>query len=146
MAFEYDPTEKAKQLMKKYDTHDPDHLADRLGFILVDSDLGETTYAERDYFCRITVITLNTRISEGWRRFVLLHEIGHAVLHQGFSTAFYRQTLGAGMINWAEKDASQFAMQLELANFDPEDLKTMTDYQIIDSMGLDDYNLIRFLH
>lgn len=146
MAFEYEPTKKARQLMYKYGTHDPYRLSKDLGYLLLYSNLGEDTYAERDTFKRITVITLNNQINACWQRFVLSHEIGHAVLHKGFSTVFYRNSPSSGMINWAEVEANRFAMQLMEANFEKEDLDQMTDYQIIDSMGLDDYNLIAYLH
>lgn len=144
MAFEHDPIEMANKIIKKYHTFDPYKLVDHLGYVLQYSDLGSINYAQRDYFKRITVITLNNQINDQWQWFVLSHEIGHGLLHKGFSTAFYRNTSGCGMINWAEKEANLFAMQLELQRFDEDSLECMTDYQLIESMGLDE-KLVRYI-
>ena len=144
-SFEKDPIETAHKLIRINETHDPFKLAKRLGYYVIFEDLGPINYAQRNTFCRITVITLNINIDKNWQRFVLAHEIGHAVLHQGFSTAFYRNNPGSSMINWAEKEANQFAMQIMLSNFDDDDLLMMNKYQIIDAMGLDDYNLTRYI-
>lgn len=144
MAFEHDPIDMAHIIMKKYHTCDPYVLVNKLGYILMYANLGDINYAQRDYFKRITVITLNDQIDEYWQRFVLCHEIGHALLHKGFSTAFYRHTSGYGMVNWAEKEANLFAMQLELQRFDDDALKALTDYQLIKSMGLDE-KLVQYI-
>lgn len=144
MAFEHDPIEMANKIMKTYHTNNPYKLVDDLGYILKYADMGDINYAQRDYFKRITVITLNDQISESWQWFVLSHEIGHSLLHKGFSTAFYRNTSGCGMINWAEKEANLFAMQLELHRFSDDALEAMTNYQLVESMGLDE-KLVRYL-
>ncbi|GED92590.1 hypothetical protein LBSG162_16950 [Lentilactobacillus buchneri subsp. silagei] len=144
MAFEHDAIEMAHKVMKKYHTCDPYVLVNKLGYILMYANLGDINYAQRDYFKRITVITLNDQIDEYWQRFVLCHEIGHALLHRGFSTAFYRHTSGYGMVNWAEKEANLFAMQLEIARYDDVALNHMTDYRLLEAMGLDE-SLARYI-
>ncbi|KZU52327.1 hypothetical protein Nizo2802_1720 [Lactiplantibacillus plantarum] len=48
------------------------------------------------------------------------------------------------MVNWAEKDANEFAMQIMLARFSDEDVKHMTKYELIESMGLQE-NLVRYI-
>lgn len=144
MAFERDPIKEAHKVMQKYHTCNPYDLIDDLGYILKYADLGDINYAQRDYFKRITVITLNNQIDEHWQWFVLCHEIGHSLLHKGFSTAFYRNTAGCSMINWAEKEANLFAMQLELHQFNDEALENMTNYQLVKSMGIDE-SLVRYI-
>ncbi|WP_123808916.1 ImmA/IrrE family metallo-endopeptidase [Lactiplantibacillus plantarum] len=144
MAFEKNAVLAAHKLIKKYNTSDPYELAKKCGYILLYADLGDINYAQRDYYKRINVITLNSRSNENLRYYSLAHEIGHAVLHHGFSTAFFRQSGGCGMVNWAEKDANEFAMQIMLARFSDEDVKRMTKYELIESMGLQE-NLVRYI-
>lgn len=48
------------------------------------------------------------------------------------------------MVNWAEKDANEFAMQIMLARFSDDDIKRMTKYELIESMGLQE-SLVRYI-
>ncbi|QLQ50931.1 ImmA/IrrE family metallo-endopeptidase [Lactiplantibacillus plantarum] len=138
MAFEKNAILEAHKLIKKYNTSDPYELAKRCGFIVLYADLGDVNYAQRDYYKRINVITLNSKSDENLQRYSLAHEIGHAILHHGFSTAFFRKSSGCGMVNWAEKDANDFAMQIMLANFSDDDVDSMTNYELVESMGLEE--------
>lgn len=144
MAFEKDAITEANKIMEKYDTCDPYKLARKSGCIVLYADLGPVNHAQRDYFKRINIITLNTRSDNNLQKYSLAHELGHVVLHRGFSTAFFRQTSGCKMINWAEKDANEFAMQIMLAQFSSEDRSHMTNYELLEAMGLDQ-NLIDYV-
>lgn len=84
MAFEKNAILAAHKLIKKYNTSDPYELAKKCGYILLYADLGDINYAQRDYYKRINVITLNSRSNESLQYYSLAHEIGHAVLHHGF--------------------------------------------------------------
>ncbi|MFC6179987.1 ImmA/IrrE family metallo-endopeptidase [Lactiplantibacillus daowaiensis] len=144
MAFEKDAIEEAQKLMDKFHTSDPYELARKCGYIVLYADLGDVNFAQRDYFKRIDVITLNSRSDENLQRYSLAHEIGHAILHHGFSTAFFRRSSGCGMVNWAERDANEFAMQIMLGQFTDDDVDQMTKYDLIEAMGLNE-NLAEYI-
>lgn len=137
MAFEKDPVKVAQLVIKKTETTDPWRIATRCGCLVLYADLGDINIAQRDTYKRVTVITLNERFNESIQRFALCHEIGHALLHRGFSTAFFRKAGISGVINWAEQEANTFAMEMMLEQFDETDRETMTKYELLDAMGLD---------
>lgn len=137
MAFEKNEINEADKLMEKYDTHDPERIAKLAGIKILSANLGSITYAYRTYYKRINVITVNTQINEAWKNFVIAHELGHCYLHHGFSTTFYRNTCGELMINWAEKEASVFAMEIMDAQLrEDEAYYKLTPYDKLDRLGL----------
>lgn len=137
MAFEKNEIAEADRIMTKYDTHDPFLIAKKANIPVLESDMGNVTYAIRNYYKRVNVITLNRTIGSSWKNFVLAHELGHCYLHHGFSTTFYRDTSSKGMINWAEKEASTFAMEILDSQLREEDsYYSLTPYEKLDHLGL----------
>lgn len=137
MAFEKNEINEADHIMKKYATHDPFLIAKKANIQVLELDLGGITYAIRNYYKRTNVITLNETISTSWKNFVLAHELGHCYLHHGFSTTFYRNTPSELLINWAEKEASTFAMEILDSQLREEDsYYSLTPYEKLDHLGL----------
>lgn len=137
MAFEKNEIAEADKLMKRYNSHDPFEIAKNANIPVLEAPLGEITYADRAYYKRINVITLNSNINDAWKNFVLAHELGHCYLHHGFSTTFYRNTPSSGMINWAEKEASTFAMEILDYQLREEDAYyQLTPFEKLDHLGL----------
>lgn len=128
---------EADRIMKKYDTHDPFLIAKKANITVLEADMGNITYAIRNHYKRTDIITLNQTINFAWKNFVLAHELGHCYLHHGFSTTFYRNTPSSGMINWAEKEASTFAMEILDSQLREEDsYYQLTPFEKLDHLGL----------
>ena len=124
-----------EQTVHKYGTRSPYEMAERMGIIVQKNNLG----AIRGYYFkkyRIKQIILHNDLSESDERFVLAHEIGHAVLHEDVNTPFLMgNTLFSK--NKFEKEANLFAIELlvsdetiiENPDLTLEQLARMTGYQ-----------------
>ena len=124
-----------EQTVHKYGTRSPYELAERMGIIVQKNNLG----AIRGYYFkkyRIKQIILHNDLSESDERFVLAHEIGHAVLHEDVNTPFLMgNTLFSK--NKFEREANLFAIELlvpdetiiENPDLTLEQLARMTGYQ-----------------
>lgn len=124
-----------EQTVHKYGTRSPYEMAERMGIIVQKNNLG----AIRGYYFkkyRIKQIILHNDLSESDERFVLAHEIGHAVLHEDVNTPFLMgNTLFSK--NKFEREANLFAIELlvpdetiiENPDLTLEQLARMTGYQ-----------------
>lgn len=74
-------------LKRIYKTNSPYELAEYLGIVLVIEPLGKPL-GMYNYINKNKVIWINSSMSEEERRYVLAHEIGHAVLHPKSSCFF----------------------------------------------------------
>lgn len=79
-----------KKLKKKYNTSSPSELAESLNITVIIQRLGNVLQMYK-YINRNKVIFINSVLSEIERRFVLTHEIGHAVLHPKSSCYFINE-------------------------------------------------------
>lgn len=123
------------QTVHKYGTRSPYEMAERMGIIVQKNNLGTIRgYYFKKY--RIKQIILHNDLSESDERFVLAHEIGHAVLHEDVNTPFLMgNTLFSK--NKFEKEANLFAIELlvpdetiiENPDLTLEQLARMTGYQ-----------------
>ena len=73
------------QIKKKYDESDPFHLCHQMGIKIQYEALGIFEGACKGFYfmqSRIQVIILNNDLPELIQKIILIHELGHAVLHR----------------------------------------------------------------
>lgn len=102
-----------ENLRKKYNTKCPFSLADYLGILLVIQPMGKTLGMYK-YINRNKVIFLNSNLNENKKRYVLAHEIGHAVLHTK-SSCFFTNTKNLNKLK-KECEANLFAAEFLINN------------------------------
>lgn len=99
-----------ERTIKKYKTRSPYELADLMGISISRCELGTI----RGYYSkkfRIKQIVLNCNLSENDERFVLAHELGHAIMHENLNTPFLMENTLFSK-NKFEKEANTFAIEL----------------------------------
>lgn len=102
-------------LIKKHKTSNPYEIAKDLNIEVCDWDLGSV----RGYYFkynRIKMIFLNAELPDHLKRFVLAHEIGHAVMHPNSCTPFLQTTFWS--IDKLETEANKFAAELIINDLD----------------------------
>lgn len=101
---------------KKFGTSDPFEIADALHIELAVGDIGtrEGCYM---YLKKHKCIFLNENLDEHEKRFVMAHELGHAILHPKENCYFIRNYTGL-LISKIEIEANKFAVDLLL----PDDI------------------------
>lgn len=114
-----------EDLKKKYKTSDPFKLVDCLGITLIITSLGSISGMYK-YIKRNKTIFLNNNLNEYERRFVLAHEIGHAVMHTK-SSCFFNNTFNNKLK--MEYQANMFAAEL------------LIDFKGIDTVYLEKYSI-----
>ena len=95
---------------KKYKTRSPYELADLMGISIHRCELG-TIRGDYSKKFRIKQIVLNCNLSEKDERFVLAHELGHAIMHENLNTPFLMENTLLSK-NKFEKEANTFAIEL----------------------------------
>ena len=83
MKYEY-ISRAVRKLKKKYGTGDVRELCGALKIVINPVPMGTGRTAAKGFFirsARVKVITINSDLPEIVRRFILAHELGHAVLH-----------------------------------------------------------------
>lgn len=96
-------------LCQKYKTNDPYQLADALGIQIHFYNLGRI----RGYYYmahKVKLIYLHNDLPDHLTRFVLCHEIGHAIMHPRTCTPFLQTTLFS--VDKLEVQANKFASEL----------------------------------
>lgn len=103
------------KLCTKNKTSDPFVLADALGITVYYHDLSPL---RGYYYCesRIKYIVLDYNLEYNMRRFVLSHELGHALMHPNYNTPFLQGTLFSK--NKFEVQANTFAIKLLISDMD----------------------------
>lgn len=112
-------------LKNKYDTTNPFELAESLDITLIVTSLGSISGMYK-YINRNKTIFLNENLNEYEQRFVLAHEIGHAILHTK-SSCFFSNTLNNKLKT--EYQANLFAAEL------------LIDLKEIDKLYLQGYSI-----
>lgn len=100
-----------KSLKRKYKTKSPYELAEYLGIELIIHPLGKPL-GMYNYINKNKVILINSSMNEEERRYVLAHEIGHAVLHPK-SSCFFSSVKNIN-VSKREYEANLFAAELLL--------------------------------
>ena len=104
-----------QSLCKKHKTNNPYQLAGGLGIHIYYYNLGTI----RGYYYgtnKIKQIFLHNNLPEYLERFVLSHEIGHAVMHPQTCTPFLQTTLFS--VDKFELQANKFAAELIMQDVD----------------------------
>ena len=99
-----------ERTLKKYKTRSPYELADLMDISVHRCELGTI----RGYYSkkfRIKQISLNCNLTETDERFVLAHELGHAIMHENLNTPFLMENTLFSK-NKFEIEANTFAIEL----------------------------------
>ncbi|MCR1823787.1 ImmA/IrrE family metallo-endopeptidase [Terrisporobacter muris] len=101
-------------LIKKYNTRDPYVLAECLDIEIIEYNLS-TAYGMYKLVNRNKFIFLNSKLDEITKRFVLSHELGHAILHRT-SPGFYFKNHTLMKTSIYEIEANTFAAELIISD------------------------------
>lgn len=113
-------------LKKKYNTNCPYELARELGIVLIIEPLGKPL-GMYQFIKKNKVIWLNSSMDEDERRYVLAHEIGHAILHK--KSSCYFSSVKNINISKKEYEANIFAAEL-LLDLSKNDIYSFNGYSI----------------
>lgn len=116
-------------LKNKYNTSNPFELADCLNVTLIIAPLN-SVWGMYKYIKRNKTIFLNSTLNDCQKRFVLAHELGHAILHTK-SSCFFTNTLKNNKLK-KEYQANVFAATLliDLDNIDKSYLQDCSIKQL----------------
>lgn len=110
-----------EKLKRKYMETDPARLCRSMGIILRPAPLGTGPDSIKGFYLehsRIRTITINSELPELIGRFIIFHELGHAVLHHKSGLhAFHDVGLFDGSSRY-ERDANLFAAEYLLDDDD----------------------------
>lgn len=115
-----------ENIKRQYKTNCPYELANELDIILIIQPLGKPLGMYK-YINRNKVIYLNSVLDEDQRRFVLTHELGHAILHPK-SSCFFTNTKNLNKLK-KEYEANIFASEF-LIDFSDSDVLHLQNYSI----------------
>lgn len=102
---------RVKNLVRKYDTCNPYHIAEELNIDILELDLPESI---RGFFVRPLrrkMIVINANLDEVEKLVVLCHELGHVKLHKGYGM-FMKKNLPYYRSTQRECEANEFALHL----------------------------------
>lgn len=117
-----------ERTVKKYHTRSPYELADCMGITIQKCALGTI----RGYYLkkfRIKQIILNCDLTESEERFVLAHELGHAIMHENLNTPFLLENTLFSK-NKFEREANTFAVELLVPDSTIEENSELTIEQL----------------
>ena len=112
-------------LCRKYKTRNPYTLASELGIIVHYGEKMDKVRGFYLYDSGIKLICLGNNLPNCTERFVLSHEIGHAILHKQSSAPFLQSTFLS--VDKMEREANKFAVELIITD---EDLQEHWEYTI----------------
>jgi len=98
---------RVKNLIEKYRTRNPFEICKRAGIEILYQDLGEI----KGFHVRnvgVSLITINSKLSELMMIIVLLHELGHAVLKHPTKDISFMKDNFFGYSNQLENEANLF--------------------------------------
>ena len=112
-------------ICRKYKTRNPYTLASELGIIVQYGEKMDKVRGFYLYDSGIKLICLGNNLPNCTERFVLSHEIGHAILHKQSSAPFLQSTFLS--VDKMEREANKFAVELIITD---EDLQEHWEYTI----------------
>lgn len=125
-----------EQIVQKYGTRSPYELADLMDIDIERHELGQLNGYYLEVFGTKQIV-LNSNIEDIKEMYVLAHEIGHRVLHQGFNEPFLKYNTGLATGRY-ETEADRFAMELLVSDDMIDEAKNCnyTIEQISKALGL----------
>ena len=106
---------KVQQLIRRHGTNDPERLARTMGINVIYIDLGGSVYGTYLKYKRVKTILIDAeRTPEHLRRFVLAHELGHAVCTPDANTSWISAYTLALNTDRIEREANAVAVELLL--------------------------------
>lgn len=122
-----------------YGTNDIYELYDNLEIKIIKLDTDNIllrkneSFYNRNFF-NMEVVFIRNDLHESYEKFILAHELGHALLHTNmYQAAFNKDLLNIGKL---EKQANYFAFKLLDFNLDPINFEGFTIEQISSSLYL----------
>lgn len=106
-------------LTNKFNTNDPKLLAEYLNINIIYTDL-KNTWGMYRYIKRNKFIFINNNLSDTSKRFVLSHELGHAIMHTR-NNCFYLKHNTFMKVSSFETEANEFAAELLISDGDIQD-------------------------
>lgn len=110
-------TEAVKASLAKYGRLDAKRLAEGMGILLNPVNFGKATESIKGFiveYSRIKCITYNDDLDPEVKEAVIMHEIGHAVLHSPIGVQGYTDTALYDESSRKEKEANLFAAEYML--------------------------------
>lgn len=104
-----------RKLKARYGTQDVYELCKRMGILINPCSMGTHPKAGKGFFTyksKIKVITVNCDLPEIVQRFIVAHELGHAVLHFGRGTQMFSDLVLFDETAVTEKEANLFAAEI----------------------------------
>lgn len=102
---------RVKNLIRRHDTHNPYEIAKQMKITVHVVPLPECTYGFYRRILRRKVIFVNDSLPTGVQKFVVAHELGHILLHPGYSY-FRMENRSYYASRKKEEQADEFAKQL----------------------------------
>lgn len=128
----------ADNIVKEHDTRYALSLAQALGMTIIEAPFKEQKGV---YICidELPYIILNQDLSDEMRNIVILHEIGHHLLHREIASAFHETDLFDMSCHNMEYEANLFAAQVMLPDAETVELikQGYSMMQIAASMNTD---------
>lgn len=115
-------------IVDKYGTRDPYEICDLMGIEVERHHLVDVNGYSFEVF-GVQQIILSDSLDSCTERYVLAHEIGHAVMHSGFNGAYLMYCTGLA-VNKIEKEADAFAAELLITDDFLLDNRDMTISQL----------------
>ncbi|WP_368652402.1 ImmA/IrrE family metallo-endopeptidase [Ornithinibacillus sp. 4-3] len=103
----------AENLIKKYNTNDPFHLAEYMNVAIHEIPMHEEIMGFYKYSRRNQFIVLNANLKLYLKKFTCAHELSHSVLHPRANTPFLRSNT-LYPVGKIEKEANKLAVELLL--------------------------------
>lgn len=101
-----------RDLVRKFDTTDPNEICDNLGIARLNNDLGSEIMGYRLQYKRISIIVLNTRNTEQENYVTCCHELGHHVCGHSTNTEFLKHSNLVYVRQGVEYEANTFMVEL----------------------------------
>ena len=110
-------TEAVEAILEKYGRLDAYRLAEAMGILLNPVNFGASAESIKGFiveYSRIKCITYNDDLDSNVKETVIMHEIGHAVLHSPIGMQGYTDTALYDEASLKEKEANLFAAEYML--------------------------------
>lgn len=105
-----------KRLTNKYRTSEPYGLSECLNVTILNLDLGERVCGYYKYLKRRKYIFINSNIeNDDFRKVIISHELGHAVMHKNENCTFMRSHTLL-LTSKVERQANMFAAYLLISD------------------------------